>query len=350
MEEDKRTADKEYPEPATPIPAAPKASEGRRTRRLIVFALLIITLLTATALAIAVRAPSLKDIGETYGGSRDGKLVRFDFDFQILSSGHNDSIDFIVAIPKTLDRRQKVLSISYDPRPVDVFDEGENRYAEFLFSAPEEEIVVSISGEVELFGYDLSTAGEMKNPGSEEDLARYLVSEPYLEKESHEIQAVSESVEGADEAGIVKGLFEYVVDNTDYTGYNPGEVGAEEAIERGGGDCSEYSDILVALCRARGIPAKTVDGFIVKDTAQGRDLTTVKHSWAEVYLQEYGWVPFDPTLADSGLATFEQLDPILLRVSDIRNNPTLNHGHFWAYHFWGDPIEVTESYTFTPQP
>jgi hypothetical protein len=309
--------------------------------------LIFIAIFTAVGLVIATSSTSREDVGGNYSSCQAGELVSFDFDFHILLSGHNDSIEFIVAVPKTIDRRQNVIDITYDPPPVDVFDEGENRYVEFIFTEPATDIVVSISGEVELFGYDLSSAMEMENPGGENVLNSYLVSEKYLEKGSPEIRAVAESIEGAEETDTVEGLFDYVVDNISYTGYNPGEVGAEEAIERGGGDCSEFADILVALCRAKEIPAKTTDGFIVQETVEGQDISTTKHSWVEVYLEEYGWVPFDPTLADSGLVTFDQLDPILLRVSDIRNNDILNHGHFWAYHYWGDPIEVTESYTFT---
>ena len=349
MTEDKKTNEERSPEAAIPTPAIPEPPKRRRPWWFILLALMVIAIWTAVGLVVATRTTSRESIEETYGSSQPSELVSFDFDFHILLSGHNDSIEFVVAVPKTIDRRQNVLEVTYDPQPVDIFDEGENRYAEFLFIEPASDIVVSISGEAELFGYDLSSAMEMKNPGGESVLNRYLVSEQYLEKGSPEIRAVAESIEGADETDTVEGLFDYVVDNTSYTGYNPGEVGAEEAIERGGGDCSEFADILVALCRAKEIPAKTTDGFIVQEKVEGQDVSTIKHSWAEVYIEEYGWVPFDPTFADSGLATFNQLDPIFLRVSDIRNNDILNHGHFWAYHYWGDPIEVTESYTFTPQ-
>jgi hypothetical protein len=52
---------------------------------------------------------------------------------------------------------------------------------------------VSISGEVELYGYDLTSAAGMETPEDREDLDRYLVSEQYLGKDSSEIQAVAET-------------------------------------------------------------------------------------------------------------------------------------------------------------
>ena len=349
MEEDKKAAEERDPEAEIPIFTIPEPPKRRRPWWYILLALMTIAIWAAVGLFVATRTTDRESADEYHYSLHDGELVFFDFDFLILLSGQNDSVQFLVAVPKSIDRRQNVLEITYEPQPIDIYDEGENRYAEFLFTEPMEDIVVSISGEIELFGYDLASAREMKNPGDGGDLNRYLVSEQYLEKDSREIEAVARDIEGADDTDIVAGIFDYVVDNISYTGYNPGEVGAEEAIERGGGDCSEFSDILVALCRARDIPAKTTDGFIVQETVGGRDISTIKHCWAEVYLEEYGWGPFDPTLTDSGLATFDQLDPIFLRVSDIRNNDILNHGHFWAYHYWGDPIEVNESYNFTPR-
>lgn len=70
------------------------------------------------------------------------------------------------------------------------------------------------------------------------------------------------------------------------------ERGALWALENGAGDCSEYSYLFVALCRAAGIPARIQAGF-----AFHRASETLEdgHMWAEYYLENYGWVPVDVT-------------------------------------------------------
>lgn len=70
------------------------------------------------------------------------------------------------------------------------------------------------------------------------------------------------------------------------------EKGALWALENGAGDCSEYSYLFVALCRAAGIPARIQAGF-----AFHRPSETLEdgHMWAEYYLENYGWVPVDVT-------------------------------------------------------
>ncbi len=52
-------------------------------------------------------------------------------------------------------------------------------------------------------------------------------------------------------------------------------------------DCMIGSSLLVALCRARGIPARVVTGYLLHPANLG------PHSWAEVRLAPDLWVPFD---------------------------------------------------------
>ena len=68
------------------------------------------------------------------------------------------------------------------------------------------------------------------------------------------------------------------------------ERGALWALENGAGDCSEYSYLFVALCRAAEIPARIQAGF-----AFHRASETLEdgHMWAEYYLENYGWIPVD---------------------------------------------------------
>lgn len=53
----------------------------------------------------------------------------------------------------------------------------------------------------------------------------------------------------------------------------------------------EYSFLFCALCRAGGVPARPVAGFLVPP---GESLP---HVWAEFYISPFGWIPADPWLA-----------------------------------------------------
>ena len=90
-----------------------------------------------------------------------------------------------------------------------------------------------------------------------------------------------------------------------------GDVPAMLAAGEFCGKCVDINSLLVALCRAAGLPARTVLGIRVAPSrfapalgASG-DVTQALHTRAEVYLGGVGWVPADPAdalkLADEGV-------------------------------------------------
>jgi hypothetical protein len=58
-------------------------------------------------------------------------------------------------------------------------------------------------------------------------------------------------------------------------------------LQRGWSDCYTSAALLAALCRARGIPARLVDGLLIFPSVPS------DHFWLEVLLPPYGWVPLD---------------------------------------------------------
>jgi hypothetical protein len=89
----------------------------------------------------------------------------------------------------------------------------------------------------------------------------------------------------------VSKIYGFVTSHVSYS-HEEQERGALWALENGTGDCSEYSYLFVALCRAVGIPARLNVGFGFRPSEEN---TTDGHMWTEYYLQNYGWVPVDPT-------------------------------------------------------
>lgn len=60
-------------------------------------------------------------------------------------------------------------------------------------------------------------------------------------------------------------------------------------------DCTEYSRLLAAMCLKKGIAARLVNGFLVKSENMDKE-TSIGHAWCEVYINNKGWMPIDPTL------------------------------------------------------
>ena len=67
------------------------------------------------------------------------------------------------------------------------------------------------------------------------------------------------------------------------------------------GFCEHYSSAFVVLMRAMGIPARVVTGYQGGEINKVDDFLVVRqsdaHAWAEVWLEQRGWVRVDPTAA-----------------------------------------------------
>ncbi len=89
----------------------------------------------------------------------------------------------------------------------------------------------------------------------------------------------------------VSKIYNFVITYLHYAAQNE-ERGALWALENRVGDCSEYSYLFVALCRAAGIPARIQAGFVFRNE---NEVLKDGHMWADYYLENYGWVPVDAT-------------------------------------------------------
>lgn len=98
-------------------------------------------------------------------------------------------------------------------------------------------------------------------------------------------------------------------------------------FHRRAGHCEYFSTALAVLLRARGIPARNVNGFLGGEwNENGRYLAVTgndAHSWVEVWFQGWGWVPFDATPPDRGAIVARSTDGSLL----------------WPARMWMDGLE-----------
>jgi len=102
-----------------------------------------------------------------------------------------------------------------------------------------------------------------------------------------------------------RAIYEWIVENTfrdpQVRGCGTGDI--RFMLETGnlGGKCADLNALYVGLARAAGLPARDVYGIRVADSRLGYkslgksgDISKAQHHRAEVWLQQFGWVPVDP--------------------------------------------------------
>jgi transglutaminase-like putative cysteine protease len=247
-------------------------------------------------------------------------------------------------VPGFYEDRQKVSGIDYSIHPARVFSSGPNKYAEFIILNPLSDFELKISAQLEIYEYDLDGAMSLnKHQTPPGDLSKYFEEEKYIEVNDPIIQNI-DLVHTFTEYPLdhVKMNYDYVMEHLNYLGYNPDDIGAVEALKNKGGDCTDYSDTFVTLCRASGFPARSIEGYPI----DAEDLN-MGHSWSEVFISDFGWVPFDPTYDDTNGSskdtTFENLKNVYIYMSFIRNDTTLNNFHYYSYSYEGDDIKIDKN-------
>lgn len=66
---------------------------------------------------------------------------------------------------------------------------------------------------------------------------------------------------------------------------------AEQALETGSGVCQDHAHVMIAAARLLGSPARYVSGYYVSGAEEAAE---AHHAWAEVWIDNLGWVGFDP--------------------------------------------------------
>ena len=74
------------------------------------------------------------------------------------------------------------------------------------------------------------------------------------------------------------------------TGQTDSMTTAEEAIKARAGVCQDHSHIFISAARFSGFPARYVSGYLMVNDRIAQEAT---HAWAEVHIDDLGWVGFD---------------------------------------------------------
>ena len=249
--------------------------------------------------------------------------------------GQPEKQNIWVALIQTFSPYQQVQSMQVSPAAYTVImDEYGNHYAEFDFSGQPagttKTVQIDYRVTVNELAYNLSAcSGTLPDD--------FIQPEMHIESANPQIVALAEKLSQGKGTACqqVRAFYDYIGNNLVYT-YNGANWGAQAALGPMGADCTEYSDLLVALSRARRIPARYFDGllYLDKDTTS---LAQTVHAWPDVYLPSAGWVALDPTLGRSLVKRdmyFAHYSPDHIIVTMGVNPSVLRGGSYWTHLYW----------------
>ncbi|MFA5025223.1 MAG: transglutaminase family protein [Candidatus Shapirobacteria bacterium] len=231
----------------------------------------------------------------------DYQLFDFKLNYTLKNPSTNTIISEIALIPDTYS--QSVFYQSISPPPVSIsIDPDGNWLAKYQLS-DKEQLNITAIGQVKT-GLHIPIELTDKN--------QYLQSQTFWPVSDPQIQDISKSLSST------RSIYDYVVNtlNYNYERINSsGRLGAIAAIiDPNNSLCTEFTDLFVTLARAKGIPAREIEGYAYSNNPKIKPTnlqSDVLHAWPEYYNSATKtWKAIDPTWGKTtnGIDYFNDLD------------------------------------------
>ena len=233
-----------------------------------------------------------------------GNYQLFDFHFKyFLENTSNQTKTLEIAIPPETDN-QKIIYKEILPTPFNIkIDSDGNWLAQYHLSA-NQEIEINVSGQVKIIPNTIKAIINNKN---------YLEEQIYWPINDPTITQIVSSIKN------IKDIYNYTVNtlNYDYASINASKrKGAiETLLSPNLSICTDFTDLFVTLARAKGIPAREVQGFAYSNNSKIKPINInadILHAWPQYYDQnKQAWISVDPTWekTTNGVDYFKDLDP-----------------------------------------
>jgi transglutaminase-like putative cysteine protease len=252
-----------------------------------------------------------------------------------------------VALIRDFSPYQAVISSTISPRNYRLSaDEYGNQYAEFDLSNHPPGTKINIEIEYTVSVNEISYALS----GCEGELIdAYIQPELHIESANLQIVALAEQLSQRTRTVCeqVRAFYDYAGDELFYS-FNQNPWGAQATFGLMGADCTEYASLVIALSRAKGIPARYFEGLLYLEDKE-ENIAQTEHAWLDVYFPGAGWVGMDPTLGrwlSNRDMYFAHYTPDHIIVTTGRNPSTLRGASYWSHLYWpGDStiIQVIDS-------
>jgi transglutaminase-like putative cysteine protease len=230
----------------------------------------------------------------------DATIYRANFNFPLRNSAPWPQT-LSVTLPPDLNNQKSYLK-SLTPQPSSTrLDRDGNVLAQYRL-APGQSLIVQtqVLSEVKYVEYDVAASGYRRDIPADL-VATYTKSSQYWPTGGGVAAAAAKlNNDQAPTVENVKAMYQFVIDrlsyNKDKIKFNVRQ-GADKALANPeNAVCLEYADLLVAMLRSQGIPARMPVGYgyssNLKTTSTVADSL---HAWVEAYVPGIGWMTLDPT-------------------------------------------------------
>jgi len=213
------------------------------------------------------------------------------------------SIQYLRLIPRR-DNRQRVVAwhLGVPAHTSECLDAYGNTVRVLVMDRFHDEIAIDVDGVVDTRD---NTDGPRENESSLNPLV-FLRQTPLTEADAT-LQEFARGFASPVASDIPAGLVDLMNGIRRVVRYEQGttdvQTAASAVFAQGAGVCQDHSHVFIACCRALGVPARYVSGYLYSERDSA--LQAASHAWAEAWVDGLGWLSFD--VANSGATDIAHL-------------------------------------------
>lgn len=229
-----------------------------------------------------MKSNALSEYLEDY---REGDTVDPGMQATIGSTTFSDSVSLLAGSGSDLESEY-----TFEAKPVDRQTRDGVTTFKFDASGLKEKLgvpYVIVRGELKVGSSDLDNGdGTVLDEAQKE---KYLAGTAFWPTSDSQVGRLSGQIADSSmgDGAKVETLWRWVRENIKYSGPPGTRYGTLRVIGQGFGRCWDKSDVFVTLCRASGVPAREVAGWLAGNSGG--------HVWAQAYIEGEGWVSVDTT-------------------------------------------------------
>ncbi|MCL2809276.1 MAG: IPT/TIG domain-containing protein [Treponema sp.] len=131
----------------------------------------------------------------------------------------------------------------------------------------------------------------------------YTQNTALIPSETREIRTTVNSIIGREQNPYVKtkAIYDWIITNIQIIDTQPSLTDLGEVLDQKQADSYTAVLLFTAMTRAAGVPCLPIAGVLIDQMGH-----TIRHYWAEFWIDSFGWVPVDPVMGTGALAGFIQ--------------------------------------------
>jgi len=165
---------------------------------------------------------------------------------------------------------------------------------------------ITLSYRVDVYGQETSLRAQSIRPDENPAFAVYMHSSNLIPSADPQIKKQAETIIGRERNSYNKAklIYDWFLKQMEITESLPPAYTVAESLEEKKADPYLAALLYCAMARASGLPCIPASGVLVNQNRQ-----TIRHYWAEFWINGFGWVPVDPAMGAGAVpASFIEME------------------------------------------